>query len=248
MRLLFFLLALYPFCLAAETESATGSLRSVFPEERAKLLADVLPLDKQVRWKLYRPKRDTASGVMVFVSPTDSGEPQPDWVDVVERQNLIWIAAEDFGNSVPSVQRVLVALMGLALVQKTSQVDAERIYIAGMSGGGRIASQTITKFPQLFTGAIYIVGVDFWTSAEQSLIEHIAANRYVFLTGSDDFNLQETKRIHKKYRHAGVDQTLLMNLRHFGHEYPDAEQLNRAIEFLDTGLRKKRSASLKRSG
>lgn len=226
-----------PVAFSAETIQKAGTLRSVFPEEQAHSLSSILPLDEQVRWKLHVPRNDAPSGVLVFVRADDSGEPQPGWTDVFDEQNLIWIAAEDFGNSVPTAKRILAALMGLSLVQKNYSVDTKRMYIAGISGGGRVASQAITKFPQLFTGAIYIVGVDFWTSAEASLIERIAANRYVFLTGSDDFNRRETKRIHQKYRHAGVKQTWLMDLRHFGHEYPNPEQLNRAIEFLDTGSR-----------
>lgn len=102
-----------------------------------------------------------------------------------------------------------------------------------MSGSARIASQIITRFPQRFSGALYIVGANFWTSAEEPLKPRIAANRYVFVTGSRDFNQRDMRRAYSKYQRAGVTQALLMDLPGLGHEYPNAEQLGQAIDFLD---------------
>ena len=220
---------------AGETQEITGSVASLLPEQ-AEDLSKVLPGDRQVRWKLYVPRNDSPSGVLVFVSPGTSGDLQPGWARILEQRNLIWIAAEDYGNPAPVSQRILVALMGLTFVQRNHTVDTKRIYIGGMSGGGRVASAVITKFPRLFTGAVYIVGANFWTPEEAGSIKDIAANRYVFLTGENDFNRQDTRNVLRKYRNAGVEQTLLIDLPRFGHEYPNAHQLARALEFLDTGV------------
>jgi hypothetical protein len=40
-------------------------------------------------------------------------------------------------------------------------------------------------------------------------------------------------RLFAKYQAAGVTQALLMDLPGFGHEYPNAEQFGKAIDFLD---------------
>lgn len=240
MHLIVPLVVLLSFSGAAIAEAPTtdviersGSLNDVFPAEQVAKLADVISPDEIVRWKLFVPASEVPHGVVVFVSPSASGAPQPGWTDILSKRNLIWIGAENFGNEKLSAQRVLVALMGLASVQKDFNVDGERIYIAGMSGGGRIASQTITKFPTLFTGALYIVGVDFWTKSDTPLLEHIRANRYVFLTGDGDFNRRETKRVYRKYQAAGANRALLIDLADFGHGYPDPQHLDRALEFLD---------------
>jgi hypothetical protein len=50
---------------------------------------------------------------------------------------------------------------------------------------------------------------------------------------SPDKSLERTRR----YRDAGVRQTLLMDLPRFGHQYPTPEQFERAVAFLDTGMR-----------
>jgi pimeloyl-ACP methyl ester carboxylesterase len=172
--------------------------------------------------------------VLVFAKPIDSGELPDNWAAVLDRQNLIWIAADDFGNEHPRAQRILAAIAGLKLIESTTTIDAKRVYVAGMSGGGRIASQIITRFPRRFTGAIYIVGADFWTEAEEPMRPRIAANRYVFVTGNRDFNHRDMRRVFSKYQAAGVAQVLFMDLPAFGHEYPNAEQLEQAIDFLDS--------------
>lgn len=218
---------------AGKIYTEAGSLASVFPPEQAKALAPILPVNRRVSWKIYVPEKSENYGVLVYVSPTPGGEPDSGWLEVFEDKNLIWVSAEGFGNTEPSAQRVLVALMGLTKVQQSFQVDYSRIYIAGMSGGGRIASIAATKFPRMFTGAIYIVGADFWKEKDKPLVNLISNNRYVFITGDRDFNRQEIRQVFKKYVKAGAGQALLMDLDGYGHHNPDVEQLSTALEFLD---------------
>ena len=78
------------------------------------------------------------------------------------------------------------------------------------------------------------MGADFWTSAEEKYLPGIVANRYVFITGARDFNRRDMKRVFAKYQAAGVKHASLMDLPGFGHEYPNAEQLAQAIDFLDS--------------
>lgn len=215
------------------TVSRTTTLTALFPADKAKSLAATLSPDKPLRYRLRIPPGDGPRGVLVFVNSGESGEMPRAWAAQLDAQNLIWVAADDFGNERPSSQRILAAIVGLKLVESTETLDAKRLYIAGISGGGRIASQVMTRFPQYFNGALFIVGADFWTETEEPLLPLIAANRYVFITGSADFNQLSMQRMYKKYRRHGATQALLMDLRHFGHQYPNAEQLGTGIDFLD---------------
>jgi predicted esterase len=211
----------------------TTTLGALFPAEEARSLAATLDPGKPLRYRVRIPQNSSSPGVLVFVKPIDSGDLPENWAAELDRQSLIWIAAEDFGNEHPRAQRILAAMAGLKLIESTETIDLKRVYVGGMSGGGRIASQTITRFPRHFRGALYIVGADFWTQAEERLQPRIAANRYVFVTGSRDFNHRDMRRVVEKYQAAGVHQVLLMDLPGFGHEYPNAEQLGQAIDFLD---------------
>lgn len=211
----------------------TTTLTALFPADKAKSLATTLAPDKPLHYRVRIPPGEGRHGVLVFVKAGESGELPGDWAAQLDAQNLIWIAANGFGNEHPRSQRILAAITGLNLIQSTETVDADRLYIGGISGGGRIASQLVTRFPQYFRGALYIVGADFWTATEEPLLPRIAENRYVFITGSADFNQLSMQRMYKKYRRAGVTQALLMDLPHFGHQFPNAEQLGKAIDFLD---------------
>lgn len=219
---------------AQDSVERTTTLSALFSADVAEELAKTIFAEQTLRFRIRVPQNAALSGVLVFVKPIDSGEVPEHWAAELDRLNLIWVAADDFGNEKPSAQRVLAALAGLRLIENSQAIDSKRVYIGGMSGGGRIASQTITRFPGQFRGALYIVGADFWTSTEVPLQPRIAANRYVFVTGSRDFNQRDMRRVFSKYQAAGVTQTLLMDLPGFGHEYPNAEQLGQAIAFLDT--------------
>jgi predicted esterase len=216
-----------------ETFERGSSLRTLFPADQLDTLSGVIPLDREIRWTLHVPHEAGAMGVIVFVSPNSSATPPSSWVRILDEHKLIWVAAQKSGNSVPVRQRILAAVMGLTYVQQHYPVDASRVYVAGMSGGGRVASIAITEFPQLFTGALYIVGVNFWDEHASARLDQIQRKRYVFLTGDRDFNRTETRQVYKRYIDAGATQSLLLDLPHFGHQYPNAEQLETAIKFLD---------------
>jgi predicted esterase len=235
LRLLAALCVIAPAAHTAPSSATTevaATVRSMFPEQTAAELAATIDPDKVVRFRVRVPQAQAPSGILVFVKPVDSGELPAGWAATLDQRNLIWVAADDFGNERLSAQRVLVALMALKLVQNTQAFDAKRVYIGGMSGGGRIASQIITRFPQRFAGALYVVGADFWMPTEP-LKSQVTAKRYVFITGAKDFNLRDMKSVYGKYRAAGAKQALLMNLPALGHEYPQPEELGKAIDFLD---------------
>ena len=211
----------------------SASLSTLFPADRIDALSQIIAPDREIRWSLYVPRTQEAMGVVVFMKPDRSASPPGGWTKVLDERNLIWVSAQHFGNSVPVRQRILAGIMGLTYVQQHYPVDPSRVYIAGMSGGGRVASIAITEFPQLFSGALYIVGVNFWEAQAQARLDQIRRKRYVFLTGNRDFNRDETRAVYHRYREEGVTDSLLMDLPHFGHEYPNAAQFENALRFLD---------------
>ena len=113
------------------------------------------------------------------------------------------------------------------------RIDPSRVYVSGFSGGGRTASAVAPEYAQLFTGAIYICGVNFWDGHKPKQLERIRDNRYVFLTGSKDFNRSETRRVHRAYRRADVDNVMLLEVAGMDHRMPPPEDLAQAITFLD---------------
>lgn len=236
-RMMKLALACLVSCGAANAQDSarhTATLSELFPSEEARALSKTIPAGRPIHFRVRVPVNSTRSGLLVFVKPVDTGEMPEGWGPVLDRANLIWVAADGYGNDRPRAERVLAAMAAVALVERLQSVDESRVYIGGMSGGGRIASQVITRFPRRFDGALYIVGADFWTGEEQRYLPGIVANRYVFVTGVRDFNRREMKRVFARYQAAGAKHSLLLDLPGFGHEYPDAGGLATAIGFLDS--------------
>lgn len=223
------------------TEPATGffrisgTLAEILGAEAAAGVAAVQPADAPVSWEVYVPEGydpGTPAGLLVYISPTPSGELPSRWERVLAARNLIWIGANGSGNAVNVQQRALFALFAPTLIRRDYAVDPERIYLTGLSGGGKMASMVSTDHAHIFRGAIFNCGVEFW-DRKPPRFEQIVANRYVFVTGEYDQALRPTKRTYNRYRKAGVANVRLMVIPGMGHQNPPPAELEEAIRFLD---------------
>ena len=218
-----------------EFRSST-TLAELLGAESAANFENVVEPDEEIEWELYVPANydpDSPAGLIVYVSPKDSGAMPARWKPVMDENNLIWIGANDSGNRVRVARRVSYALVAPAVAAATYEVDESRVYVSGFSGGGRVASMIAPEYAQIFRGAIYICGVNFWGNRKPARIEEVRKNRYVFVTGRKDFNRDETRDAHRKYRRAGVNKVLLMDISGMDHTMPSAEKFAEAIAFLD---------------
>jgi len=214
----------------------TKTLNQVMGEQAAANAAGVINGDTPISWEVFVPESYDAGkppGLMVYISPSYSGEMPQVWRRVLEEKNLIWVGANNAGNSVNVQLRALFALIAPTMIRQEYVVDADRFYISGLSGGGKMASMVATEYAHLFKGAIYNCGVEFWDKHPPRRFELIKQNRFVFVTGEHDQALRPTKRIFKRYEKAGVPHIKLMVIRDMGHENPDAGNFSEALDFLD---------------
>jgi poly(3-hydroxybutyrate) depolymerase len=199
-----------------ETTPQVVTAAELFPPAQAASLAYTLDPARRITFQVRVPPGEAPHGVLVFVSPRDDAGPREGWADVLDRRNLVWIAAEGFGNDKRTSQRVLVALMALKHLQRTLPLDRDRLYVGGMSGGGRVASQALSRFPGFFSGALCIVGADFVTP-ESALVPELSTKRVVFMTGDGDFNRREIRRVYSRFLDVGVVRSHLIDLEDFEH-------------------------------
>ena len=214
----------------------SGTSAELLSAEDAAHFADALAVDKTVKWRVYVPEtydRAVPAGLLVYMSPSNSGRIPSGWKSVIEAQNLIYISADKSGNEINPTRRMLHALMARIKAGETFELDPARIYVSGFSGGGRMASYVTALFPQVFAGGLYICGVEYGSAAEPS--EAFLARRHVFLTGHRDFNRDETKQRFEAMQADGAAAVHLMDIPRLGHELPRAEHLTEAIAFLDHG-------------
>jgi len=126
-----------------------------------------------------------------------------------------------------------MANLAVQALAKDHVFDPGRIFVSGFSGGGKVASLVATQYPEVFTGALYICGVYFWKEDQTPNVERVLGNRFVFLSGSKDFNRMQTRRVQQRYIAAGAGHTRLIIVPGMAHRLPDAAHLTEALRFLD---------------
>lgn len=216
--------------------SMTLTPADLFGEVGAATVADVFNVHEELDWQLYVPSTydsKNPAGAIIYVSPWSGGGPPKAWNDLLAERNLIWIGANEAGNEVPTARRMLLAMFGPMVLQRRYALDPHRIYIAGMSGGGKTASRVAALRPNIFKGGIFLSGASFWSNEAPPLFELIKNLRYVFMSGSEDPALRETRRAYRNFVDAGVEKSKLIIVRDHGHRLPEAMYFARALDFLD---------------
>jgi len=138
--------------------------KQLLGELQAARYEKVLEPDDPISYEVYLPDNDSTEkpGVFVYVSPMKTGRIDSRWREVMDQQNLIYIAANRSGNKIATIRRMVMAIFALKALAQDYEFDTNHISISGFSGGGRVASRLATQYPEVFTGALYICGVDFW--------------------------------------------------------------------------------------
>ena len=250
-RLLSFLLILALAAIAHAQESAdtdtdpdtdrvgrfeiSETTLSLLGEQSSQDFQVIIPNDQAITWQVVVPKsynKAQPAGVLVYVSPSNSGKIPKAWPEILAKRNLIWVSANESGNKINPHLRIAYATLAVAAVAKRYSVDTERVYVSGFSGGGKIASVTISEYPQLFKGGIYICGVLSHATKSDNL-ELLKQNRHVFVTGRKDFNYEPTKIAYRKYKKAGIDASELLVIPKLKHQNPNAEGIDQALSFLN---------------
>jgi predicted esterase len=190
-------------------------------------------------------------GLLVWASASGRGTLPKGWPELLAKHKLIAIGANNAGN-----QRGVGVRMGLALdavhnLKEVYSIDDNRVYVSGMSGGGKVATMLAIIYPEVFRGAIPIVGVAFYRDIPVPgeakkvyprnfdrpplpMFDRARANRFVLITGSNDFNRDPTQATFeqgfKKEKFQNVEYIEVPGL---GHTIPEVDVIERAIQFLD---------------
>ena len=199
----------------------------------------------------YEPARPF--GLFVWVGAGPGGGPPEQWTKVLDERHLIWVGPVDVGNDKEMVWRTYMATEAVRQAKRRFTIDDERVYVSGISGGGRIASHAALLAADTFTGGFYVVGCNFWkpvpsgearrmyagfwrTPDPRLLKRARAGNRYVLLTGSDDFNRGNTKCVYDGYVRDKFAHVTYLEVPGMGHTLPDAAWFGDGVEALDAPL------------
>jgi len=215
----------------------SGSMTEILGADGAASYSPVFPVDQVQHWEIVVPEEydpNNPPGILVYISPSDSGKIPRNWRSSIEAENLIWIAAKRSGNKRAVARRIAYSILAAGIIDRRYTVDASRIYLAGFSGGAKVAGLVAVLYPKLFSGAIYIGGAELWEEEDAPIdFGVIQRNRYVFMAGTDDFNRPLSRKVFSKYEDLGIKNIEFVLMTGKGHQLPDTRQLTRALQFLD---------------
>lgn len=188
----------------------------------------------------YDPER--SYGLFVWVSAREEVTVPEQWHGVFTEYDIIFVAADKSGNKTNDLdRRVPLALHAMANMQHSYNIDKNRIYIGGFSGGGRVASKIAAGYGDLFSGAYYFVGSDAIGGKtvpvpDSSVLDDMRRRgRYVFMTGRTDHpTTTATRTAMASYQRLCIFNTAFQIPR-MGHGLPNIMWFRRGIEYLESG-------------
>ena len=229
----------------ADQTTKTGAFKmsatpaEIFGPDSAANFAYIIPVDEAISWQITVPESyDPANppGLLVYISPSDSGDLPRKWNGLPESHNLIWVAANESGNRAEVARRITFTLFAVGLINDRYSIDSSRIYLSGFSGGARVAGLAAAAYPQVFKGQIYVGGAEFWDSEPApARLEAMKRNRYVFLVGAEDGNRRIARTVASKYEAAGIKNVELRIVPKIGHQLPRHKYMADALDYLDSG-------------
>lgn len=195
-------------------------------------------------------------GLVVFLDADDRVDAMPGgWAGVLDARNLLFIAPENAGNDQYPERRLGLGVLSALEMMKHYQIDANRVYISGFSGGARMAGLLGFFQPDVFRGTIQNCGADFYQHVPQVYatsqldtagqpygffpatadeVQRAKPVRFALITGSEDFRRGNILDVFNGgFAKAGF-QAKLFDVPGMSHDTADADTLNAALDFLET--------------
>jgi len=190
-------------------------------------------------------------GLLIFISPSDECTEVPQgWTSVLMKNRLIFIAPQKAGNKQPVSRRAGLAVLAAKTLPEMTKIDTNRVYVAGFSGGARMASYSAFLRPSLFSGAFCVCGVDFpgkvprvkatkeddygyFSLGEQEIAEAKQRVKFVVVTGSKDFRYNNIMDIYTGGFHKDHYTVKLIDVPGMDHTICPPKALSDGISFMD---------------
>lgn len=227
---------------AAIRDRLNGGRKSNLPETQRYLPEEQLFVRLHEGYSSRSP-----AGLIVWIDASKSGRPPEVFKMAADALGCIMVGAADAGNGRLSTDRYQLGLDMVATITQRYHIDPERVYVTGISGGGRISSGLVACFPEVFTGAVPIVGLNAYkhvplgdgsfvvmgfgrpkASSWRLLREH----RIAPMTGPLDFNYREMVNATRIMTGDGLD-VRLFEYEDMAHTLPTPERFVEALTWVD---------------
>ncbi|MFI4896711.1 MAG: hypothetical protein ACIARR_02680 [Phycisphaerales bacterium JB059] len=240
--------------------------------ENAPLSGITRVLEEERMWARLPAGYDPArpAGVGGWVSPSETWRMPGHFFGTLDEHNLIACGVDNAGNFRKTrdgtthgiVDRLQLMFDVLQTVRSRFEVDDDRVYITGFSGGGRVSSILTCTFPEVFRGAAPIVGLDSYAPATVEEGKYVpgrfpkprgarwkllTTRRIWALTGSRDFNRVEMQARVERMVADGLPVRLHTTPGMKHEEMPAEEVVREALEWVDEPAREAMEAGWARA-
>lgn len=198
----------------------------------------------------YDPK--TRYGVLAWINPIDIPNIPRRFESLFEEFDLIAISADRIGNEQDPARRIGLMECAISQISKSLNVDSQKRFVSGWSGGGRTSAMACFLHPQFWSGAISWVGGNFYKSYSRpmpvgtsspgindwypgavtdDLVKLSKENcRFVLITGSKDFNLMDSRGIYRAFKNEKF-QAKLIEEPGLDHNVGSADSMRLGMKF-----------------
>ena len=164
------------------------------------------PLDlSKERFTVYVPAGAPPAagyGLVVFVAPWPEATEPRRWRPPLDRHGIVFVSAARSGNESKVYERRLpLALLAYENVRARYPIDPSRVWVAGFSGGARVAQAAALAYPDVFRGALLSTGSSPIGGGRglrlppAPLFRRFQESRLVFVTGAEDVAAVEDDQV-----------------------------------------------------
>ncbi|MCC6679136.1 MAG: hypothetical protein IT436_18580 [Phycisphaerales bacterium] len=203
--------------------------------------------------KGYDPR--SPAGLLVWVHASPNGQPPAPIFEAADQLGLVCISQADAGNDCAIADRYQRIFDAVATAAARYHVDPRRIYITGISGGGKVSSVLWACFPDLFSGCVPIVGLacyenvpigngqiwpGLYDKPRANVFNLLKSQRCAAITGPKDFNYDSIIAAHKVLERDGLPARVFEHAE-LAHTMPTPGQFAEALMWVDEPYREVRA-------
>jgi poly(3-hydroxybutyrate) depolymerase len=186
----------------------------------------------------YNPRQTYP--VILFISAGNEPAGWKQWEPVCKQHGVIFASPFAAGNNTPPKQRVRIVLDVLDDLRRLYRVDPDRTYLAGFSGGARIACGIAFALPEYFGGVVPVCAggnlrEESWL--RQRVIDRLSV---ALVTGQTDFNRGEIERFRGPLLQEVGVRCKVWLVPKMGHAIPGNPTLSDVFRWLEEGVKARR--------
>jgi len=198
----------------------------------------------------YDPRRP--AGLMVWCSPVEPARVPRVFHQALDELGFVGTAVRNAGNERDNNERMQLMLDVTATAMRQFHIDPRRVYMTGMSGGGRVTSIMVMCFPEVYLGGVPIVGfssynrvrdIGAYFAKPRGEVLRLARQRPMgMLSGPPDFNFKEMMDRKRRLERDGFSHLRMFEHAEMGHDMPQPEWFLEALAYVDEVYQDTRSA------